>query len=173
MEVMIALASNVSPEVSKHIQKKLSALNLVFPKAGKFLQGVEYTDRLTSEFDRATRKIRLSTAYTRGTVAEAQYGCSKSNPPGFTVHDGEHESFDALIVHEFAHCIHATIAESTADEDDFREYMAALRTLQKALGNPSGYAAKNISEWTAETFTAEWMGKGNGPLIKLFLERLK
>lgn len=172
MEMQLALASNVSPEVSKHIQKKLGALSLVFPKAGRFLQGVEYTDKLTSEFDRDTRKIRLSTAYTRGTVAEAQYGCSKSNPPGFTVHDGPHESFDALIVHEFAHCIHATIAQSS-DEDEYRDYMAALRSLQKHLGNPSGYAAKNITEWTAETFTAEWMGKGNGPLIKLFLEKLK
>lgn len=172
MEMMLALASNVSPEVSKHIKKKLAGLAIVFPKAAAFLQGVEYTDRLTSEFDRATRKMRISNAYTRGTLAEAQYGCSKSNPPGFTVHDGPHESFDALIVHEFAHCIHATIAESS-DEDEYREYMAGLRHLQKQLGNPSGYAAKNISEWTAEQFTKEWMGKGNGPLIKLFLERLK
>ncbi len=172
MKIQLAVATSVTPEVSKHVQKKLNALGLVFSQAAKFLKGVEYVPGLTSEFDRGTRKIRISTIFTQGTVAEAQRECSKANKPGFVVHDGEHEAFDALIVHEFAHCIHATVAESS-DEDEFSDYMRQLRSMQKALGNPSEYAAKNITEWTAEQFTKEWMGSGNGPLIKLFLERLK
>jgi len=175
MEMMLAMAStDVSPEVAKHVKKKLASLGLIFPKAAKFLKGVEYTDRLTSEFDRETRKIRLTTAFTRGTVADAQRECGKANPPGFVVHDGPHEAFDALIVHEYGHCIHATIAHECGHDDDaWGHYKSTLRDLRKKLGNPSEYAAKNETEWLAEQFTVEWMGKGNGPLIKLFLELLK
>lgn len=168
----LAATVKVTPEIEKYVQKKLRGLGLVFPKPLKFMHSVKYIDSLTSEFDRATRELRISNACTRGTVVEAQVWCSKSNPPGYTVHQGAHESFDALIVHEFAHCIHATIAQSTVDDADYRSYMEKLRHLQKTLGNPSPYSEKNLTEWTAEQFTLEWMGKGNGHLIKLFLEYL-
>lgn len=174
MKVQIALAANenVTPEVAKHVSKVLGALGLLFPKARKFILGVDYVRSLTSEFDRDSRKLRISTAFTKGTVEQAQRECSKANKPGFTVHDGEHEAFDALIVHEFAHAVNATIAEHV-EEDRFYEYKNELRSMQKKLGNPSEYAAKNDSEWMAERFTFEWMGKGNGPLIRLLLRYIE
>lgn len=163
----------VSHEVSAHVKKTLGALALVFPKARKYLKDVRYTQSLISSFEPWERELRISVMGTDSTLAEAQRRQSKGNQPGYTVHSGEHEAFTSLIVHEFAHCIDNCIkTKFKKDEDTQIAYQQDKRALQAAIGNPSPYAATRENEWFAEQFTVEWMGKGNGPLIKIILDYL-
>lgn len=185
MEMTLALANNrlieksdeskfVSLMVSKHVLKILGALATVFPEPRKYLKAVRYTHSVTSSFEPWDRELHISVNGTDDTVAKAQLHQSKGNKPGYTVHGGEHEAFDSLIVHEFAHCIDNCIkTKYKKDEDAQISYQQEKRALQKQLGNPSEYAATRENEWFAEQFTVEWMGgRGKGPLIKLILSYL-
>nr|DAF93720.1 MAG TPA: Lethal factor [Myoviridae sp. ctshb19] len=185
MEMWLALASTklvpvadehkfVTPEVRKHIDKTLNKLAIIFPQVRKYVKAVRFVNSSTSEFDREHRELRISTYTTRGTVAQAQLEQSQGNKDGFVVHNGKHEAFDALINHEFGHAIHGCIVDSMRDDEDgYAAYMKGIRALRDKLGFPSEYAKQNEREWLAEQFTAEWMGKGNGELIRYFLQHLK
>lgn len=184
MEIQLTVATNrliekadeskfVSAEVAKHVKKLLGALGLVFPQARKYLKAVRYTHSVTSSFEPWDRELHISVNGTGGSVADAQRLQSEGNKPGFIVHGGAHEAFDSLIVHEFAHCIDNCIKTKFKGDDDTQTaYQQEKRALQKAIGNPSPYAATRENEWFAEQFTVEWLGKGNGPLIKIILDYL-
>lgn len=181
MKVMLALAGEeiydvskeeeaklVSKEVAAFIKKTIGGILLLFPEAKKQFKGVRYTKRLTSSLNPFDRVLTISTMSTGGTVAEAHRSQSKGNKDGFVVHNGEHEAFTALIVHEMAHFLDLSVKLKFKGNDDvLTEYVQAKRELRKQVGNPSEYAATHEGEWFAEQFTVEYMGRGPKPLIGL------
>ena len=159
----------VSPEVAAFIKKTIGGIFLLFPESKKFFKGVRYTKRLTSSLNPFDRMLTLSTMSTGGTIAEAHLSQSKGNKDGFVVHNGTHEAFTALIVHEMAHFIDLSVKLRFKNNDDvLSEWMHAKRDLRKQVGNPSEYAATHEGEWFAEQFTVEYMGVGKArPLFAL------
>jgi hypothetical protein len=158
----------VSKEVAAFIKKTQAGIFKLFPEAKKKFKGVRYTKRVTSSLDPFDRTLRVSTMATGGTVAEAQRIQSQGNKSGYMVHDGPHEAFTSLIVHETAHFIdHAVKLKFKNNDDVLIEYQQAKRALRKQIGNPSPYAETHEGEWFAEQFTVEYMGKGDGPLFTL------
>lgn len=181
MKVMISLAGEeiydvpksdeakfVSKEVAAFIKKTIAQIFLLFPEAKKSFKGVRYTKRLTSSLNPFDRVLTISTLSTDGTVAEAHLSQSQGNKDGFVVHNGTHEAFTALIVHEMGHFIDLSIKlKFKNDQDVLTEYQQAKRELHKQVGNPSDYAATHEGEWFAEQFTVEFMGHGERPLFAL------
>lgn len=160
----------VSTEVAAHIKNTVASVFKLFPSAKSKFKGVRYTKRVTSSLDPFDRCLRLSTRVTGGSLADAQVQESKGNTKaGFLVHNGPHEAFTALVVHEMAHFIDLSVKLNHAGDDDtLVAYQQAKRELRKKVGNPSEYAATNDGEWFAEQFTLEFLGNsGKGPLISL------
>lgn len=157
----------MSDEVASHVGSVLHELSKDYPGAAQWVSKLALTASSTNEYDVFSKELRIGGYGLDKSLAQVNADMDKANADDFDIKGG----LKALLTHEFGHALDDYIKRS-ADDDGKDAWHSAKKDLEKSLGAPSKYGAKNTTEWFAERFTAERLGKTEQVLTKLISEHL-